>query len=122
MLLLVQLLQVEQRMLVLRIEPQHFGERFEGAVDEPAALVVEPEAQQHVRVLEPAQLRPLQQCLVLGDRLAHLSFLPIQRAEDHVHFEGIGVESGRAAQFLDGEIDLIRDQEVQTEHVMRRLA
>ena len=60
-LLLVQLLQVDQRVLVLRIEPQHFVERLERAIDEAAALVVEAEAEQHVGVLELAQLRPLQQ-------------------------------------------------------------
>ena len=57
MLLFVELLQVEQRVLVLRIEPQHLVERLERAVDEAAALVVEPEAEQHVRVLEPAEAR-----------------------------------------------------------------
>ena len=41
MLFLVQLLQVEQRVLVLRIEPQHLVERLERAIDEAAALVVE---------------------------------------------------------------------------------
>ena len=52
MLFLVQLLQVEQRVFVLRIEPQHFVERLERAIDEPAALVVEAEAEQDVGVLE----------------------------------------------------------------------
>ena len=54
MLLFVQLLQVEQRVLVLRIEPQHLVERLERAIDEPAALEVEAEAQQHVGVLDAA--------------------------------------------------------------------
>ena len=53
MLLFVQLLEVDERVLVLRIEPQHLVERFERAIDEPAALVVEAEAEQHVGVLEP---------------------------------------------------------------------
>ena len=48
----VQLLQVDERVLVLRIEPQHFVERLERAIDEAAALVVEAEAEQHVGVLE----------------------------------------------------------------------
>ena len=55
MLFLVQLLEVHEGVLVLRIEPQHLVERLVGAVHESAAFVVEPEAQQHVRVLEPAQ-------------------------------------------------------------------
>ncbi len=60
-LLLVQLLQVHQRVLVLRIEPQHLVEGLERAVHEAAALVVETEAEEDVRVLELAQPRALQQ-------------------------------------------------------------
>ena len=54
MLLLVQLLEVDQRVFVLRVEPQHLVERLERAIDESAALVVEAEAEQHVGVLERA--------------------------------------------------------------------
>src|SRR2546428_928974 len=121
-LFLVQLLQVQQRVLVLRIETKHFGEGLERALDEAAALVVEPEAQQHVRMFESAEPRPLQQILVHGDRLADLTFLAIQVAEDHVHLERIGVEARGAAQFLDGEIDLVGDEEVEAEDIVRRLA
>ena len=56
-LLFVQLLEVGERVLVLGIEPQHFGERLERPIDEAAALVVEAEAQQHVGVFELAQVR-----------------------------------------------------------------
>ena len=54
-------------MLVLGIEPQHFAERIERAIDEAAAFVVEPEAQQHVRVFDAAQFLPLEQRLVNRD-------------------------------------------------------
>jgi hypothetical protein len=59
MLLLVQLLQVEQRVLVRRIHADHFIERFEGPIDEAAALEVEAEAQQDVGVLDLGQLGAL---------------------------------------------------------------
>src|SRR5207249_1933840 len=42
-------------------------------------------------------------------------------AQDHVHFERVGVEAGGAAQLFDREIDLVRDEEVEAEDVMRRL-
>ena len=111
-----------QGVLVLRIEAQHFGERFVRAIDEPAALVVEPEAEQHVGVLQAAEPGALQQRLVHGDRLADLALLAVQVAEDHVHFERLGVQARGAGQFLDGEIDLIGDQKVQPEDVVGRLA
>ena len=63
-LFLVELLEIDERVLVLGIEPQHLVEGLERAIDEPAALVVEAEAQQRVGVLELGQLRPLQQRLV----------------------------------------------------------
>ena len=53
-LLFVQLLEIGQRVLVVAIEPQHFGERLERAIDEAAVLVVETEAEQHVGVFELA--------------------------------------------------------------------
>src|SRR5207244_5740943 len=36
--------------------------------------------------------------------------------------ERVGVEACRAAQLLDREVDLIRDQKIEAENVMRRLA
>src|SRR6185295_3398280 len=121
-LFLVELLQVEQGVLVLRIEAQHLVEGFERPIDEAAALVIEPQTEQHVRVYQRVQLRPLQQVLVDRDRLADLSFFAVQVAEDHVHLERVGVEAGGAAQLLDRQVDLVRDQEVQPEDVVRRLA
>ena len=57
-----------------------------------------------------------------GDRLADLSLLAIQVAEDHVHFERVVLEACRAAQFFNRLIDLVGDKEVQTEDVVRGLA
>jgi hypothetical protein len=39
-----------------------------------------------------------------------------------VHLEGVAVEARGAAQLLDREIDLVGDQEVEAEDVVRRLA
>ena len=107
MLLFVQLLQVEQGVLVLRIEPQHFVERFERAIDEPAALEVEAQAQQDVGVLDARELRPLQQRLVNLDRARHLAALAIDVAENQMNLERVGVDARRLAQLLDRDIDLI---------------
>ena len=85
----VQLLEVRQRVPVLRIEPQHFRERLERAIDEAAAPVVEAEAEQHVRVLQLAQVGTLQQRLVLLDGAADLALLAVQVAEDQVDLERI---------------------------------
>ncbi len=108
-----------QRVLVARIQPQHFGERLERAVDEAAPLVVESQAQQDVRVLHARQPRTLQQALVNRDGLADLAFLAVQVPQDHVDFERVGVEAGGVGQLFDGEIDLIRDEKVQAEDVVR---
>ena len=48
-LVFLQLLQIEQRRLVVGVELQHFGEHRHRPVHETAAPVVEPEAEQHVR-------------------------------------------------------------------------
>ena len=56
MLVFVQLLDVHERVLVVRIDPEDLVERFERAIDESAALEVEAEAEQHVGVLEPRQV------------------------------------------------------------------
>jgi len=39
-----------------------------------------------------------------------------------VHLERVAVEAGGAAQLLDREIDLVGDQEIEAEDVVRRLA
>src|SRR5262249_40943099 len=64
----------------------------------------------------------LKQALMYGDRFANLAFFPVEIAENHVHFERVGVEAGCAAQLFDGEIDLVRDEEAQPEDIVRRLA
>ncbi len=121
MLFLLHLLEVDERVAVARVESKHLVERVERAIDEAAALVVEPEAEQDVRLFHPAEIRPLQQPLVHRNRFADLAFLAIEIAEDHVHFERVGVEACGFRKFLDREIDLIADQEIQAEDVVRRL-
>src|SRR5262249_39706416 len=86
------------------------------------AAVVETEAQQHVGVLQLAQLRALEQILVLLDRAADLPLLAIEIAEDQVNLERIAGGARRFRQLLDRLVDLVRDEEVQPQHVMRRLA
>ena len=103
------------------IEPEHFVERLERAIDEPAALEVEPEAEQHVRLLEPRQLRPLQQALMDVDGAGDLALLAIEAAEQQVNFERVAEGFGGLAQLLDGEIDLVGDEKVQAEDVVQRL-
>ena len=105
MLFFVQLLEVRERVLVLGIEPQDFGERLERAVDEAAALVVEPEAEQHVRVFQLAEIRALQQRLMLLDRAPDLTLLAIQVAEDQVDLERVaGAVRGLHSSSIAGSI------------------
>ena len=73
-------------------------------------------------MLEPRQVRPLQQRLVNRDRACDLSLLPVQVAENHLNLERIGVRARGSRQLLDRLIDLMLGQEVQAEHVVRRLA
>ena len=101
---------------------QHFGERLDRAIDEAAAAVVEPEAQQHVGVFQLAQVRALQQALVLLDRAADLPLLPVQVAEDQVDLERVAGRLRRLGQLVDRLVDLVGDQEVEAEHVVRRFA
>ena len=121
-LILVELLELRQRVLVGRIEPQHLLERLDGAIDEAAAPVVEAEAEQHVGVLEAAEARPLQQVLVDLHGAADLSLLAIQVAQDHVDLERVRGQRGRLAHLVDRQIELVGDQEVEALHVVRRLA
>jgi hypothetical protein len=117
-LLLVEFLEVEQRVLVLRIHADDFVEGLERPIDEAAALEVEPEAQQDVGVLDGRQLRPLQQRLVNLDGAGDLAALAVDVAEDEMDLERVAVDARRLAQFLDRQVDLIRDQEIQPEHVV----
>ena len=119
MLFLVELLQVQQGIFVLRIEPQDLVERFEGAIDEAASLVVETEAQEDVRVLQPSQARALKKRLVDGDGLADLSLFAVQVPQDHVDVERVRIDARGAKQFLDCQVGLIGDQEVQPDEIAR---
>ena len=120
-LVFLQLLQVDERGLVVGIELQHVGERRDRAVDESAAAIVEAEAEQHVRVLDAVQPRPLQQRLVLLNRAADLALLAIQVAEHQPQLERARVEARRLLELFDREIDLAGDQIVEAEDEMRRL-
>jgi hypothetical protein len=117
----VQFLEVEQGVLVVRIEPEHFGERVERAVHETAAAVVEAQAQQHVGVLEAPELWALEQGLMLLDRAAHLPLLAQKIAEHHPHLQRVGLELHGVLQAVDGEIQLAGHEEVQGLQVVRRL-
>src|SRR2546425_41377 len=65
-----------------------------------------------------AQFGPLEQRLVNRDRLADLTFFAIEIPEDHVHLERVGIESSSLGQFVDREVDLVGDEEVETEQIM----
>ena len=123
MLLLVQLLQVHERVPVLRIEPHDLLERFERAVHEPAVPEVERQAQLHVGLFELGEIRTLQQRLVHVDGAADLSLRAIQVAEDHLDLERVGVaDARRLRQLVDRLVHLVVDEEIEAEHVVRRLA
>jgi len=83
-------------------------------------LVVESEAEQHVGVFELPEVRALEQVLVFLDRTPDLPLLPIEVAEDEMYLERIPGGFGRGAQFLNRWIDLVGDQEIEAEHVVRR--
>ncbi len=90
---------------------RHFAERLERPVDEPALLVVEAQAEQDVGVLELAQIRALQQLLVLLDGAADLALLAIEVAEDQMDLERIAGGSRGPRQLVDGRIGLIGRRE-----------
>src|SRR5262249_45758373 len=96
-------------------------DRLVRAADESVAFVVELQAQQNIGVFEFAEPRPLQLSLMRRDGFADLSLLAIQVAENHVDFERVRVEAGRAAQLFDRQVDLVRHQEIEAENVVRRL-
>ncbi len=109
-------------MFVARIEPQHFVERHDRAIDEAAALVVEAETELDVGVFERAQPRALQQLLMDLHGAPDLALFAVQVAENHVDLERVGIDLGGLADLVDREIELIADQEIQALHVVRRLA
>ena len=87
-----------------------------------AMAEIEPEAEQHVRVFELGQIGALQQRLMDIDRTSHLAFMPVEIADDHLDFERIGAAAGGVRELVDRLIELVLRQEVQPEHVVRRLS
>ena len=120
-LVFLQLFEVDERRLVVRIELQHVGERRDRAIDESAAPIVEPEAQQHVGVLEPVQPRTLEQRLMFLDRAADLALLAVQVAEHEPQLERARIEPRGFLEFFDRQVDLTGDEIVQPEDEVRRL-
>ena len=120
MLLLVQLLEVCNRVLVLRIEPQHLREGLDRPIHEAAAAIVETEAEKHVGVFELSKVGALQEALVLLNRAAHLPLLAIQVSQDQMDFERIAGDLRGFLQLVDRRIDLVGDEKVQPEHVVGR--
>jgi hypothetical protein len=81
--------------------------------------VVEPEAEKHIRVLQFAEMGALEQALMLLNRAANLSLFAVQIAQDQMDLERVACRFRGGAQLLDGLVDLIRDEEVEPQHVMR---
>src|SRR4029079_1919202 len=121
MLFLVELLQVDQGVLVGGVEAKHLVERFERPIDEAATLVVEPQAEEDVGMLDLAETCALQQRLMGGDGFSDLALFPVQIAENHVDFERVRIAAGRPRPGIAGQIDLVGDQKVEPEDVVRRL-
>ena len=63
-LLFVELLQVDQRVAILRIEPYHFLKGFQRTIDEPAMPEIERQAELYIRLFELGQVGPLEQRLM----------------------------------------------------------
>ena len=120
MLIFVKLLDVQQGVLVLRVELDDLVERFERAVDEAAALEIEAQAEQHVSMFEAGQARPLQKALMDVDRARDLPLFTIQAAEQQMDLERVAEILGGLAQLVDGEIDLIGHEEIQSDDVVER--
>ncbi len=120
-LVFLELLEVDERRFVFGIELEDVGERRDRAVDEPAAPVVEAEAEQDVRVLDLVQPRPLQQRLMFLNRAADLTLFAIQVAEDEPQLERAGVEPRGFLELFDRQVDLSGDEIVQAEDEVRRL-
>ena len=117
-LFLVQLLEVEEGVLVLWIETDHLRERLERSVNKAAPSEVQPETQQDVGVFQASEPWSLEQALMNLDRFADLPLFAIQVAEDQVDLERILVEPGRLRELFDGQVELVRDKEVQSQDVV----
>ena len=113
---------MEERVAVRGVEAAHFLEGFDGAIDEAAALEIEPETEHHVGVFDAREIPALEQGLVHLDGPRHLPALAVDIAQNQMDFEGVSVDPGGLAELFDGQVDLIGDQEVQTEHVVMRIA
>ncbi len=73
-------------------------------------------------MLQLAQVRALQQLLMLLDGAADLSLLAIEVAEDQMDLERIAGCRRGPCQLVDGRIGLVGGEEIEAEHVVRRLA
>ncbi len=73
-------------------------------------------------MLDPRQLRTLQQRLVHLDGARHLAAFAMHVAENQVNLERVAVDTRSLAQFFDRQIDLVRHQEVQAQHIVMRFA
>ena len=94
LLVLVQLLQVDERVAVLRIELHDLLERLERAVDEPAVAEVEARGRAARRRARAGSGRAAAAATGARDRAADLSLLAVQVAEDHLDLERVGVGAG----------------------------
>ena len=121
MLIFVKLFDVQQCVLIRWIQPDDLVERFEGAIDEPAPLEIEAEAEQNVRLLETGQARALQQTLVNIDGARDLPLFAVEASEQQMDFQGVAEALGRLGELADGEVDLIGHEEIEPDDVMERL-
>ncbi len=117
-LLLMQLFEVEKRVLVAGIESDDLGKGLERPIDEASALEVEAQTQQHVGMFELRQTRSTEQGLVDLNRFADLPLLAVEVAQNQMDLERVTVKTGRSGELLDGEIEVIRDQEVEAENIV----
>ena len=68
------------------------------------------------------QVGALQQCLMLLDRPADLSLFAVEVAQNQVDLERVACCLCRPCQFVNRWIDLVGNEEIQPEHVMRRFS
>jgi hypothetical protein len=121
MLVGMQLFEVGQSVWILGIETEHFVERFESPVDEAATLEIEAKTEQHMGLLEFAEVWSLEQRLMNPNRATDLTFFAIEVPEHDMHFERIAMEGCGLAEFVDGQIDLVRYEKIETEQIVGRL-
>src|SRR5918995_6718468 len=120
MLIFVELFDVEQRVLIVRIEANDLVERFKRPIDESTALEVEAEAQQDMRLLEARDPRALQQALMNVDRARHLPLFAIEAPKQQMNLERVAEALGGFAELLDREIDLVGHEKIQSDDVVER--